>query len=328
MKEINSSNFNKNIFETTRREIYWRLKEFGLEEQEAQAESGLIIEHISGTKHAQQLISDLTEFPSKWLDEISRILHLRRERRPLAYCLGEIEFAGLAYRIIPGVLIPRTDTETLVEAVVEWAKKNEAEAGLNIAEIGVGSGIIAVSLLMRIPNCTVWACDISEAPIAIATGNARRHGVHERLTLVHGDWKKVMPNNFDLIVSNPPYIPSSLDKRSKARQEKHVSAEQNQASLKKELEPEIYFEPKEALFAGEDGLDFYRHFAQLLPKHFGQRSGLSTHSDFLAAFEIGDEQEEPVREIFKNHGWQNIEIKKDINNLPRVLSAKPSGPSF
>ena len=328
MFEYSDMTAHKNIFETKRREIYWQLKEIGLEEQEAQAEAALIVEQVSGLKQAQQIISDLNEFSIKWQDEIARIINLRRERRPLAYALGEIEFAGLAYRIIPGVLIPRTDTETLVEAVVEWGETatsvNGAEAALNIAEIGVGSGIIAISLLKRLPNARVWACDISETAITLATGNARRHGVHERLKLVHGDWKKVLPKDFDVIVSNPPYIPNRLD---------------NKAS--KELAPEIYFEPKEALFAGEDGLDFYRQFAQILPRHFSSgsdnaiKAGLSDHAvterlsnkpntaNKLAAFEIGDGQEEAVTSIFKKQGWTNIQIKKDINNLPRVLIATP-----
>jgi release factor glutamine methyltransferase len=180
-------------------------------------------------------------------------------------------------------------------------------------------------LLKRLPNCTVWGCDISEAAIAITLGNARRHGVHERLTLAHGDWKKILPNNFDVVVSNPPYIPSSLAPSSMAsvtdlKGSKHKDESRNRT--KQVLQPEIHFEPKEALFAGEDGLDFYKQFAQILPKHFSPTA--NQPDNILAAFEIGDNQEQDVLSIFKNNGWRNLQIKYDINGMPRVLTALPS----
>jgi len=367
MIEINPA-INKHIFESKRREIYWRLKEIGLEEQECQAEARLIIEHISGIKQAEQLIKDIDQFPEKWQQEITRIINMRAERRPLAYCLGEIEFAGLIYRVVPGVLIPRTDTETLIEVVVEWVEKarDEAEAALNlkerterskcageayaaeqlrirayalahklrqcsleaeaalnlnIAEIGIGSGIIAISLLKRLPNCKVWACDISQAAITTAWGNARRHGVHERLTLVHGDWRKVLPNDFDVIVSNPPYVSSGLNCSSAL--ESNKGQKENAAQRRKQLEPEIFYEPKEALFAGEDGLDFYRDFARVLPRHYKKAKEGEAEISLLGAFEIGDKQEQSVLAIFKNNGWQNLQSKKDINGLPRVILGNP-----
>ncbi len=323
MTETNPT-INKNIFESKRREIYLRLKEIGLEEQECHAEALLIIEHISGIRQAQQVIKDIDEFPQQWQQEITRILSLRRERRPLAYCLGEIEFASLKYTVIPGVLIPRTDTETLIEAIVDWAQsrtKNDAvqaeqlpdegDGGLNvnIAEIGVGSGIIAISLLKRLPYCKVWACDISQAAITTALGNARRHGVHERLTLVLGDWHKVLPNNFDVIVSNPPYVSSLLSPKLAKNQTK--------------LQREIYFEPEEALYAGEDGLDFYRDFARILPKHYKKAKEGEKEINLFGAFEIGDGQEQSVLSIFKNNGWQKLESRKDVNGLPRVVAGIP-----
>ncbi len=192
-------------------------------------------------------------------------------------------------------------------------KKNEPRP-IRIAEIGVGSGAIAVSLLTRLPECTVWGCDISEVAINTTLGNARRHNVHERLTLVHGDWKKILPNDFDVIVSNPPYVPSSLREKN------------NDGQLALQLE--IYFEPREALFTGgEDGLDFYRQFAQRLPAHFSKASAQSSTPkrklDSFASFEIGDGQEKNVLEIFTKCGWGNLAIERDINNLSRVFVASP-----
>jgi release factor glutamine methyltransferase len=342
MSKQNSAGFN-NIFENKRREIYWRLKEIGLEEQECQAEAKLIVEQVTALKPAQQIVSDLKDFSFKWQKEVERIINMRRNRAPLAYCIGEIEFAGLSYRIIPGVLIPRPDTETLVEAVIDWVMDNgfatqtdkkdldkNQYANLHIAEIGVGSGIIAISLLKRLPNCTVWACDISQTAITVALGNARRHNVHDRLTLVHGDWKKILPNNFDVIVSNPPYVSSSLKKEKTGIVSKQTYNKQMLENMRnKKLEEEIHYEPEEALFAGDDGLDFYRDFAATLPKHFkksdSEQNEICKNKLYgLGAFEIGDEQKESVLFIFKNHGWQNLDIKKDINGLERVLIGSPS----
>ena len=352
-----------NIFSRKRQEIYHELLQIGLEHQECSAEAKLILEHVTGIKHVEQITSTLSDFKADWLIEITRIINARRQRKPLAYCLGEADFGGLKFRVIPGVLIPRTDTETLVEVVinrlrgsrygteehgraccaptrtdrhldkstdterivgadcirpldqrVDEQERNQPHPPVRIAEIGVGSGAIAISLLMRLPECTVWGCDISEAAINTTLGNARRHNVHERLTLVHGDWKKILPKDFDVIVSNPPYVPSSLGKKNNDGQ----SA----------LEPEIYFEPHEALFTGgEDGLDFYRQFAQILPAHFldacEQPAAEQTKPAAFAGFEIGDGQEQAVLSIFEQNGWQNLQIENDVNGLARVLAALP-----
>jgi len=345
----------ENIFDKQRRIIYHELMQIGLEQQECWTEANLILEHVTGIKHAQQIISDLDHFKADWLHEITRIINSRRQRMPLAYCLGEVEFAGLSFRIIPGVLIPRPDTETLVQAVIDrlcmggvgsirnarnhWREhgdtRQDCRGGLHppafeshvsanrfagvtgdIAEIGIGCGAIAISLLKRLPECTVWACDISETAITTTLGNARRHNVHDRLTLVHGDWKKVLPHNLNVVVSNPPYLPLSL-----------------QQDMQSALQPEVTFEPKSALFDGsEDGLGFYRQFAEKLPAHFAgahaaplQGNELSTP---FAAFEIGDKQERSVSDIFKQSDWQDLSIARDIHGLPRVLTTSPPDINF
>jgi release factor glutamine methyltransferase len=337
----------ENIFDKQRRSIYYELKQIGLEQQECWAEANLILEHVTGIKRTQQVIMDLDHFKADWVHEITRIINSRRQRMPLAYCLSEVEFARLAFKIIPGVLIPRPDTEALVEAIINrlcrggiYSKHSvgyassvppasqhptvESHVYAYIAEIGVGCGAIIISLLKRLPECTAWGCDTSEVAIATTLGNARRHDVHERLTLVHGDWEKVLPHDFNVIVSNPPYLP---------------------LSLQEDMQPEISFEPKSALFDGsEDGLSFYRQFAEKLPAHFAgrcnplirnmgsvnlaptQASPLQENEGF-AAFEIGDKQEQPVLDIFKQSGWQNLSISHDINGLPRVLTASPPCPS-
>jgi release factor glutamine methyltransferase len=305
----------ENIFDKQRRALYYELMHIGLEQQECWAEADLIMEHVTGLKREQQIVSDLDEFKADWLPEIRRIIDLRRERRPLAYCLHEVKFAGLMFRIVPGVLIPRTDTEALVESVLEYLCRDglHPPAPVRIAEIGVGSGIIAISLLKRLPQCTVWACDTSETAVTLTLGNARRHNVHDRLTLVHGDWKKVLPNDFDIIVSNPPYLPLSLLKDEPAK-----------------LQPELAFEPKSALFDGsEDGLSFYRQFAGRLPSHFSRPQNTSAYNAPLheitpfAVFEIGDKQDKAVLETFKQNGWGNMSVKADVNDLPRVVIASP-----
>jgi release factor glutamine methyltransferase len=295
-----------NTFDKQRWAIYSELMQIGLEQQECWAEADLILEHVTGLKRTAQITSDIDQFKADWLQEISRIITLRRQRTPLAYCIGEAEFAGLMFRIVPGVLIPRVDTEILVETVVTML----ADSGhgmrfpLYIAEIGVGSGAIVVSLLKRLPECHAWGCDISDTAIALTLGNARRHNVQERLTLVHGDWKKVLPNDFDIIVSNPPYLPLPSPTEEKS-----------------DLQPELAFEPKTALFDGSnDGLSFYKQFAEKLPAHF--RTENPTQSPFVA-LEIGDNQSNNILDIFKKQDWKNLEIIDDVNGLARLLLASP-----
>jgi len=231
---------------------------------------------------------------------MERILKERKQRIPIQYILGKASFMGLELEVEPGVLVPRPDTETLVAVVLskltaEHSRLAHTNSHLIIAEIGVGAGPIAISILKALSFCRVFACDIATKAIEIAGKNAIRYLVHGRLELVVGDWHHVLPSGFDTIVSNPPYLSESQT----------IS-----------LPEEVTLEPREALFAqSDDGMSFYRDFADVLPSHFKDETG-------WLAIECGDGQSEAIRKIFSERGWRDITVHLDIHALPRVLTAQ------
>jgi len=217
----------------------------------------------------------------------------RAERWPTAYLIGKREFYLLSFEVTPAVLVPRPDTETLVLKAMDLLKGIPHP---KVLELGTGSGCVAVSLAHMCKIANVTAVDISPDALDVAKRNAVKHGVADRITFLLGDWYAPVPDGetFDLIVSNPPYIPP--------------------AELA-ELAPEVRdHEPRLALDGGPDGLAFYRRMAM----------GLSTYlkPGGTIAVEIGSTQEPDVRAIFADTpGFSNIQLFKDMANRPRVVTA-------
>jgi release factor glutamine methyltransferase len=272
------------------------LEDYGVEPGEAAAEANMILAFVSGKSYATQVASNLMTLPEDWAEQIDVILERREKREPIQYCLGEADFLGLKFAVCKGVLIPRTDTEPIVEIVQAWVEKIYDDNSIQIADIGTGTGAIAIALAKRLPHAQLWACDISEIAVEIAELNAAQHEVTDRITVVLGDWKTYLPSNLNVIVSNPPYIPVRM-KESLAREIKE-------------------YEPHEALFVETfDGTDFYRQYAATLKDHFAEKPG-------LLAIEMGDDQSEKVQTLFENAGWDEVTIHEDPNGLPRVLTAQ------
>lgn len=219
-----------------------------------------------------------------------RALVSRRARRePLQYILGSQDFYGLDFEVAPGVLIPRHDTETLVqEAAVRCPPTG------SVLDIGVGSGCIAVALAKALPGIVITGCDPSAAALEQAARNAARHGVS--LTLVHGSlFEPFEGRMFDLIVSNPPYIPTAdLDT----------------------LQPEVRdHEPRQALDGGTDGLDFYR---RIIPESLCHLS-----SGGWLVLEIGIGQSNAVRGLFEEtRGFADMFSAMDPGGIERVIGAR------
>jgi release factor glutamine methyltransferase len=225
-------------------------------------------------------------------DELAacRTMVSRRARRePLQYILGSQDFCGLEFEVSPGVLIPRHDTETLVEETVKRSRKGE-----RVLDIGVGSGCIAVALARELPDSDVTGVDSALEPLELAARNAERHGVS--LTLVHGSlFEPLEDRTFDLIVSNPPYIPThDLE----------------------HLQPEVRdFEPRTALDGGIDGLDFYRTIIPAAIDHLNAEGWL--------IMEIGIGQAEEVTELFRATGrFTDIFVALDLGGIERVVGGK------
>ncbi len=210
---------------------------------------------------------------------------------PVQYIVGECEFMSLLFAVNSATLIPRADTEILVEEIIRLYDKDRT---VNILDIGSGSGCIAVSLAYHLKKAQVWATDISQKALEVATENSKTAGVSERVKFIKHNIMEGFPQineEMDVIVSNPPYIPKTdclvLDKKVKE------------------------FEPMNALDGGEDGLDFYRQITDIAKLKAGG----------VLAFEVGINQAEQVAKIMKKRFFE-IKIIKDLSGIDRVVMGK------
>jgi release factor glutamine methyltransferase len=220
----------------------------------------------------------------------------RALREPVAHIIGRKEFWSLDFKITPNVLIPRPETETLVETLLSLNSKNPTNLPLNFLEIGTGSGAVAVVMAHEILNCRVTATDYSLEVLAVARLNAEKHGVSHKIDFVQSDMFSELPIAFyDYIVSNPPYIQTS-----------HLNG----------LMPDVInFEPKNALDGGGDGLDFYR---KIIPEslNYLKKGG-------VISLEIGETQAQPITNFFFSEGkYEEINIIQDYSGYDRVVSAR------
>ena len=216
----------------------------------------------------------------------------RRTGEPIQYITGETEFYGLNFRVNRDVLIPRPETEHLVEKAIALA------AGFvrpRIVDVGAGSGAIAVALAAKLPAAQITATEISASALTVARENAKRNGVAERVRFLEGDLlAPVAGERFDLIVSNPPYVP-----------------EGDRDTLSVEVRD---YEPAQALFAGADGLAIYR---RLIPAAFA-----ALVSGGFAVLEIGYGQQEPVGALLTGAGFNHAAFTADLQGIPRVAAAR------
>lgn len=211
---------------------------------------------------------------------------------PIQYITGEAEFYGLSFKVNGDVLIPRPETEHLVEKVIELAREFDRQ---RIVDVGTGSGAIAVALASNLPAARIHATEISSAALKVAQVNAARNGVANHVRFNEGDLlAPVAGKLFDVIVSNPPYVP-----------------EHDRDSLSIEVRD---YEPAQALFAGVDGLDVYR---QLIPAAFN-----ALFHDRYLALEIGFGQQAAVDALLSDAGFRNVEFTNDLRGIPRVALAR------
>lgn len=218
----------------------------------------------------------------------------RAQRIPVAYITGSKEFMSLEFDVNENVLIPRPETENLVEEIISCCRENELEEA-QIIDVGTGSGAVAVSLAHYLPEAKVVGVDISPEAVKTARKNAEKFDLNERLSIVRSNllqgFIKREISGIDIIVSNPPYI---------------TDAEME------ELPPEVKKEPKTALKAGREGLDFYK---KLIPQ-----SAQVLKDGGKIFLEIGSSQAEAVKEIF-SEDWQDIKVIKDYADHDRIITA-------
>ncbi len=218
----------------------------------------------------------------------------RLDNEPIQYILGEQEFFGLNLKVTPATLIPRPETEHLVEAVLHQLPRNQP---LNILDIGTGTGAIALALAVHLPEARITAIDLSAEALEVARENARTHNLSGRIRFLQSDLFDGLSQNeqtvtFDAIVSNPPYIPEGD---------------------REELHPQVRdHEPSQALFAGPLGLDIYR---RLIPQaHAALKLG------GLLALEIGHGQSSALASLLST--WKDVSFIADLQQIPRVALAR------
>ncbi len=257
-----------------------RLAAAGIES--AKLEAQLLAAHARTADRSWVLAHANEEFDASSADAL---LARREKREPLAYILGYREFYGRRFTVTPDVLIPRQETETLIETALALPIADQAR----VLDVGVGSGAIAITLKLERPSWQVTAVDISPAALAVAAENARELGADIRL--IESDIFSAIPDEtFDLIVTNPPYI-----------------------GVGEPLMPEVAnFEPSLALFAGESGLDFYRRLTE--------ESAVHLDADGYLAMEIGHLQSIAVSSLFAVQGWAQAQTVVDLSGIDRVLA--------
>jgi release factor glutamine methyltransferase len=250
----------------------------------------VLMAHVLGKPRLDMLIDRHAVLSEEHLQSFESLLAQRLERRPLSHILGIKEFWSLDFEVTPAVLTPRPDSEILVAAIVERLKSSKQDA--KILELGVGSGCLLISILHECTLASGMGVDISSEALAVAKRNMIRHELQARMELCAGDLFEPLDSTaqFDLILSNPPYIESSAIA---------------------ELDPEVSrFEPLTALDGGPDGLDFYRRIIKEAP--------LYLEIDGLLALEIGYDQADRVSHLFGSL-WQKAEVLQDMEGRDRVV---------
>ncbi|MBY0358970.1 MAG: peptide chain release factor N(5)-glutamine methyltransferase [Candidatus Obscuribacterales bacterium] len=280
-------------FSAAAKYVSQELERLGIDQSEAKRESELILVHVTALSLSQILAFPERNLSAEQAESLAQVLARRKKREPLQYILGQTFFWALPFKVLPGVFIPRADTESVVESALALLSGLQ---DIQIAEIGVGSGAISISLLSELKEAQVNAVELSAVAYETALANAELNGVSKRFRLVCSDWRAWAENlpPLDVLIANPPYIP---------------------ASLAPTLAPEVaLWEPAEALYGiDEDGLGFYREIARL-PERLFKPTG-------FVVLEFGDGQATAVESIFRQAAWTEISLKQDLAGNLRVLTA-------
>lgn len=254
-----------------------------------QVDSAALLAHLTGQPMLNLRLDRYTELPDDIVSRFSPLVEKRLARIPLQYILGEQSFLGRSFYVDERVLIPRPETELLVELAVEHLKTLASPTALDLC---CGSGCIAVSMALEVPSARVDAADLSSGALEVTGRNAKALGAN--ITLNQGNlFAAVGDQRYHLIVSNPPYIPS-------------------RDCLT--LQEEVLQEPSMALDGGTDGLDFYRRIANESPAHLLEGG--------VVMLEVGFDQGETVAELMRQAGFTQVEVHLDYQQIPRMVVAR------
>lgn len=260
--------------------------------ESARLEADLIVAHVLSVKRIALFMDLDRPLMQSELSQIRALVERRRCHEPMAYLLGEREFYGRTFEVNRAVLIPRPDTELLVEQAVSFLRGETAPEGA-VLDLCVGSGAVAVSVAAELAGLRVVASDLSEEALEVARRNAERHGVIDRLDLRCGELFAPIGERerFACITVNPPYI-----------------GEEEMASLAPDVRD---FEPRMALCPGSDALVFYKRLAREAPAHLVAGGALFV--------EVGYQQADEVSALFRDAGFERVASHRDLNAVPRVV---------
>lgn len=265
-----------------------RLVHAGIPDHDAALDAEVLARHALGWNRAALLSRGREPAPPGFSERFDALVLRRVRREPVAYIVGSREFWGLEFEVTPEVLIPRPETEMLVEGAVTFARANGSR---RVVDVGTGSGCIAIAVAHELPGVRVIATDTSAAALAVASRNAVRHRVSDRLSFVRTDLLHGLDAKADLILSNPPYI-AGRDADT--------------------LPPEVaVYEPSGALFGGDDGLDVVRRLLREAPKALAPGGRL--------VIEFGVDQEQRLRAAAKAAGWNVVTVRADLQRIPRTI---------
>ena len=255
-------------------------------------EAEIILAHALHIDRIRLYIDFEKELDKPSLELFKGFITRRVKGEPAAYITGSKQFMSLIFKVTPDVLIPRPETEMLIESVIEISKIIEGK--LTVLDIGTGSGAIAVSLAKFVDNIAVTATDISKKALEVAIENAKKHQVENKISFIEADLFPVETQKYDIIVSNPPYIKTAEIK-----------------TLQIEIRD---YEPHSALDGGPDGLDFYKKIAEKSDNYLNENGRLILEVGYDGAKDVAV----LVQDALKT---KNIRIKKDLNGVDRVVIA-------
>ena len=267
--------------------------------QSPRLDAEVLLVHSLGLNRAGLYARLHTVLSPSQIAVFQQLLHRRLQHEPVQYITGVQEFWSLEFTLTPAVLIPRPETELVVETVLRLLSQiPNPKSQIRVLDVGTGSGCIAIALATELPTAEIWATDISAEALAVAEANAQRHQVHHRIRFLQGSVFAPLANRsqgFDVIVSNPPYI---------ARDDLLT------------LQPEVRdWEPRHALDGGNDGLDFYRQLLNEAPEHLTPNGWL--------VLEIGHGQEVVLMPMIKGHREFADDFRvSDYEGRGRVIAAR------
>lgn len=256
---------------------------------EPRLEAALLLSHTIGRDRSFLIAHDDRILSREHAQNFAALVSRRAAGEPLQYLTGHQEFFKLDFEVTPDVLIPRPETELIVEAVLELFPEN---IDFTFADVGTGSGCIAISILHERPHARATAIDRSDRALEVAEKNAQRHHVIDRMRLVEADLFRGLPGRevFDLIVSNPPYVPDG-----------ELTT----------LQREVRREPRSALAGGADGLDVVRRLLIAAPAHL--------HAGGYLVFEFGINQDAAIGGLVRGTVWELIDMRRDLQQIPRTI---------